>query len=89
MCKEYHAHIARYGKTLGKEIFAQMLAHYRQLLPVDTGCFDRKKAEAQVKQIAAALGLEYSCKIGLLPQCLLEKITACGNLAGAGAKRAP
>lgn len=34
------------------------------------------------------LNPESACKIGLLPQCLLEKITACGNLAGAGAKRA-
>lgn len=64
--EEYTICLARYGEALGKEIFAQMLAHYRQLLLVDTGCFDRKKAETQVKQIAAALGLEYGCLEGTL-----------------------
>jgi len=36
-----------------------MLEHYRNLALVDTGCSDRETLEAEVKQIAGKLGLDY------------------------------
>lgn len=64
--KEYQSCLARYGEKRGKRIFAAMLAHYKQLALVDTGCFDRAALERQVKEIAATLGLEYMYLDGTL-----------------------
>ncbi len=57
--KEYQVCIEKYGEKRGKRIFSMLLAHYRNLALVDTGCFDRETLEKQVRQIAAVLGLEY------------------------------
>lgn len=64
--EEYRLCLARYGEKRGKDIFAELLAHYTHLILVDTGCFHREALEPQVKQIAAALGLEYGCQPGTL-----------------------
>ena len=57
--QEYETCIRRYGEERGKWIFSTMLEHYRNLALVDTGCSDREILEAEVKEIAEKLGLEY------------------------------
>lgn len=64
--KEYHNCLAKYGEKRGKLIFSTLLAHYKSLALVDTGCFDRKALEKQVQEIAAVLGLDYICLDGTL-----------------------
>jgi len=64
--KEYQNCLAKYGEKRGKRIFSALLAHYKNLALVDTGCFDRAKLEKQVRQIAAVLELEYICLDGTL-----------------------
>ena len=64
--KEYQNCLAKYGEKRGKRIFSALLAHYKKLALVDTGCFDREALEEQVRQIAAVLGLEYICLDGTL-----------------------
>lgn len=57
--REYEDCLRRYGEKRGKWIFATMLEHYRNLALVDTGCADREKLEAEVREIARKLELEY------------------------------
>lgn len=64
--KEYQNCLAKYGEKRGKRIFSALLAHYRNLALVDTGCFHRETLEKQVRQIASVLGLEYLCLEGTL-----------------------
>ena len=64
--KEYQNCLAKYGEKRGKRIFSALLAHYKNLALVDTGCFDRELLEKQVQEIAAILGLEYICLEGTL-----------------------
>ena len=64
--KEYQNCLAKYGEKRGKRIFSALLAHYKNLALVDTGCFDREVLEKQVQEIAAVLGLEYICLDGTL-----------------------
>jgi len=64
--KEYQVCIEKYGEKRGKRIFYALLAHYKNLALVDTGCFDRELLEKQVQEIAAVLGLEYICLDGTL-----------------------
>ena len=64
--KEYQNCLAKYGEKRGKRIFSALLAHYKNLALVDTGCFDRESLEKQVREIAAVLGLEYICLDGTL-----------------------
>lgn len=64
--KEYQMCIARYGEERGKLIFEELLAHYKQVVLVDTGCFDRESLERQIKEIAAELGLDYARMDGTL-----------------------
>lgn len=64
--KEYQNCLMKYGEKRGKRIFSALLAHYKNLALVDTGCFDREVLEKQVQEIAAVLGLEYICLEGTL-----------------------
>lgn len=64
--KEYQDCLAKYGEKRGKRIFAALLANYKHLALVDTGCFDREALEQQVREIASVLGLEYICLDGTL-----------------------
>ena len=64
--KEYQNCLAKYGEKRGKRIFSALLAHYKNLALVDTGCFDREALEKHVQEIAAVLGLEYICLEGTL-----------------------
>lgn len=64
--KEYQNCLAKYGEKRGKRIFSALLAHYKNLALLDTGCFDREVLEKQVQEIAAVLGLEYICLDGTL-----------------------
>ena len=64
--REYQNCLAKYGEKQGKRIFSVLLAHYKSLALVDTGCFDRELLEKQVRQIAAVLELEYVCLEGTL-----------------------
>lgn len=64
--KEYQDCLAKYGEKRGKRIFAVLLANYKNLALVDTGCFDREALEQQVREIASFLGLEYICLDGTL-----------------------
>lgn len=57
--REYEDCLRRYGEEQGTWIFSTMLEHYRNLALVDTGCSDREALEAEVKQIAGKLGLDY------------------------------
>ena len=63
---EYCNCMEKYGEKRGKRIFDTLLAHYRNLALVDTGCFDREAIEQQVRKIASVLGLEYICLSGTL-----------------------
>ena len=56
---EYKICIRKYGEKRGKRIFTTMLANYRHLALLDTGCFDRQALENRVQSIARALELEY------------------------------
>ena len=64
--QEYLHCIQKYGEKRGKRIFSAMLAHYKNLALLDTGCFDKDAAQAQLIPIAEALGLEYTCIEGTL-----------------------
>lgn len=57
--REYEDCLRRYGEKRGKWIFATMLEHYRNLALVDTCCADREKLEAEVREIARKLELDY------------------------------
>lgn len=63
---EYRNCLAKYGEKRGKRIFGALLAHYRNLALVDTGCFDREALQTQVREIASVLGLHYVCLEGTL-----------------------
>lgn len=63
---EYQHCIQKYGEKRGRRIFSVMLAHYKNLALLDTGCFDKEAAEARLVPIAEALGLEYTCIDGTL-----------------------
>ena len=64
--QEYLHCIQKYGEKRGKRIFSAMLAHYKSLALLDTGCFDKKAAQAHLLPIAETLGLEYTCIEGTL-----------------------
>lgn len=55
---EYDKARKKYGPARAKRIFSTMLAHYRSLALVDTGCFDADALSPQVREMAAELGLE-------------------------------
>lgn len=56
--QEYRLTLEKYGHQLGREIFSTMLAHYRQLALLDTGCFSVEALEPEVRRMAGELGLE-------------------------------
>lgn len=55
---EYQMALNKYGEKRGKRIFSAMLAHYRQLALLDTGCFSVEALEPEVRRMAGELGLE-------------------------------
>lgn len=57
--KEYEYTMDKYGEEMGKEIFQMMLGNYRSLALLDTGCYCMEKADAESRQIAERLKLEY------------------------------
>lgn len=63
---EYQHCIDKYGEKRGRRIFSVMLAHYKNLALLDTGCFDKNAAQAQMLPMAQTLGLEYTCIEGTL-----------------------
>lgn len=75
--QEYLHCMDTYGQKRGKRIFDSMFSHYRHLALVDTGCFDAESCEAQVRQIAAVLGLDFiriPGTAGYLEQLLREDL---------------
>lgn len=73
---EYENCIQKYGEKRGKKIFSVMLANYRNLALLDTGCFDKEKTEAETRKIAQELGLEYTEIKGTL-QYIKELLSGC------------
>lgn len=63
---EYQYCLQKYGEKRGRRIFSAMLAHYKNLALLDTGCFDREAAQTRILPIAETLGLEYTCIEGTL-----------------------
>lgn len=63
---EYQHCLDKYGEKRGRKIFSIMLAHYKNLALLDTGCFDKNAAQARMLPMARALGLEYTCIDGTL-----------------------
>lgn len=57
--KEYQLCLEKYGQKRGRRIFEAMLAHYRNLALLDTGCFDCGALEPQIREIADTLNLTY------------------------------
>lgn len=64
--QEYEYCIAKYGEKRGNRVFSAMLANYRHLAMLDTGCFPKEQTEPQVRKIADTLHLEYICLDGTL-----------------------
>ncbi len=55
---EYQYAVAKYGEETGRALFAELLAGYRYLGVIDTGCYPLSEIEAQTARIAGGLGLE-------------------------------
>ncbi len=64
--KEYGLCMEKYGEKRGKRIFSALFQNYRTMVLLDTGCFDREKAEMEVRDIARKLELEYTAAPGTL-----------------------
>ena len=64
--REYEHTVERYGKTRGRAVFDAMLRNYRRLVLIDTGCFQKEAAAAQMRSIAETLGLAYDETPGTL-----------------------
>lgn len=56
---EYQNCLQKYGQKRADRIFSEMLANYRHLALLDTGCFDTTQAAQQIRKIAKTLSLEY------------------------------
>lgn len=56
--EEYQHARKKYGKDLARQIFADMLAHYRHIALVDTGAYDLAAVRPQFLHIARELELE-------------------------------
>ena len=54
---EYLRSLEKHGETRTRRIFSAMLANYRQMAFVDTGCTD---VSTQVRELAGLLGLTYT-----------------------------
>ena len=63
---EYQHCIEKYGEKRGQKIFSVMLAHYKNLALLDTGCFDKNAVQAQMLPMAQTLCLDYTCIEGTL-----------------------
>lgn len=57
---EYENCLTKYGQKRTDRIFSHMLANYRHLALLDTGCFDSAAAERQIRKIAETFSLEYT-----------------------------
>lgn len=56
---EYEYSLEKYGKETADSIFEMMLGHYKYLALLDTDCFDKLAAKAEVMGIARKLKLRY------------------------------
>ena len=56
---EYQNCLEKYGQKRTERIFREMLANYRHLALLDTGCFDTAAAAQQIRRIAETFSLEY------------------------------
>ncbi len=56
---EYENCLQKYGETRAARIFRDMLANYRNLALLNTGCFDTIQTEQKVRKIAETFSLEY------------------------------
>ncbi len=66
--REYDLCMEKYGEKRGKRIFSALYQNYKNMLLLDTGCFDREKAETEIREIARKLNLEF----GVVPGNLRE-----------------
>lgn len=64
--KEYEYCTERFGEETGKLVFDEMFRNYKNVALLDTGCFDFEKAQAETKQIADKLNLDYKSIPGTL-----------------------
>lgn len=55
---EYQRAVARYGEEEAEEVFRTMLAHYRRMTLLDTGCYDVETCRQAARKIADAFSLE-------------------------------
>lgn len=56
---EYEMCVKKYGARRAEWVFSTMLANYRNLALLDTGCFEQEALEEQVRAIADKLHLQY------------------------------
>jgi len=56
---EYEYVVAKYGAQRGKRIFQAMFRNYTDVALLDSGCFDRAAAEAEMRETARILGMSY------------------------------
>lgn len=71
---EYQHALKRYGPKKTEMIFRTMLQNYRQIVMVDTGCYDPEPVYAEVKRMAQVFGLEPGAVQGTL-EGLLRLLT--------------
>lgn len=62
--KEYDFYINRYGEKRAKRIMDVMLAHYKNMMLIDTGAYDLSKYRDQSKALADRLGLNFTIDKG-------------------------
>lgn len=63
---EFLETLEKYGEEEGKEIYSMLVANYRYLTFIDTGCYDMKKARDAVAYTASELKLEVKSIPGTL-----------------------
>lgn len=51
--------LEKYGEEDGEELFSMMMAHYRNVALLDTGCFDRAALVPKVTEMAELMKLNY------------------------------
>lgn len=58
--REYEYCLEKYGPKRAEKIFSVMMAHYKNLAMLDTGCFDTLQCSQEIQRIAQVLNLEYT-----------------------------
>lgn len=70
--REQSRYVQRYGAAKAKKVMRMMLANYRYYRMVETGAYDMAEWEAQARQDADALELEFGTQAGSIR--ILEKL---------------